>query len=597
MTVVLAASLTGLSPAFASAAEQVWSPDGKWLAILTQTGTVRSVPVGWWARTADPFEAKSTAGDPVQFQIWVCQRETRRCWPIASNETGLSMPAWSPDGRDLAYVRLEERPDRRVRCSFLLQHGFEPPRELASCALGDRLGDAQGLSGRLTRLRLASASSAPVWSPKGNYLAVPWFEPEGVAILRVADGVVVAKYADATSPSWSPDERRLALVLPAEPAGYHVTAPNFGPTLPAIASRFANQPAVWEPGNGAFHAIVWRDVATNVAMPPNIADLVRFDVGRGRPETVRQVLTKRPAPNGEPANLAFDRIPETGTLFVVTAGEGHSTEAIELDLSRQSGVRRHTILDRELVVGSPSVAPDRQTVAVRIGSADSLGVHALYDLRTTDVRLILPNAAAQLRAAQAIMAVLGDATETLLRPVDGKPAWFVRLPSPRVFEAAFARDPRYGERITRLATFGRAALDAEWPDQAEPEPHRALLEAAMFLNFMAGDYVAALDAAQLLEPHLQTSHDRLALAVVRTQCCLGARKNNEARKLLTLLRPKVAPGAGNAAPRLSKDEQSLATEAWLLWQSVKHPRAASATEHSFFATVERLLEESSEAEK
>ena len=572
-TTVALIILALVAPTGLSAACQDWSPDGKWLAFLTQTGdasTGRILPPGWWARQAVPFERESVTPDAAQLHLWVCQRDSRRCWRLASNELGLSGPAWSPDGRELVYVRLLEDAAGHLRGEVMLQHGFEPPRVLTTCESRGDAGDAQGLTGRLTRTCLASAAAAPAWSPHGNFVAVPWLDPAGAAVIRVSDGTVVAKYPDAVFVSWSPDERRLAFVLPGESAGYHVTVPDLGPAVAAVATRIAQQPAVWEPAGNAFHAIVWREAPSALTMPPSVADLVRFDVARGRPETVRQILTKRPAPSGEPANLHFVRIPDSGSLFVLASGEGHSTEAMEFELARQTATRRHTILDRELIAGAPSVGPDKQTVAVRIGAADSSGVPALYDLRTAELRWILPDEHAQILAAQSIAALIADATDTLTRPVDGKfVAWNVRLPSPRALTVAYTRDPRFGERVERLARFGRAVLDAEPPERGAALSHRQLAEATMFLSYMAGDYRAALAATEKLEPLLNSNYDRLALSVVRAQCYLGARKFSDARQLLTLLRQKA----------------------------VRPDEVGPADEGSLAVTVQRLLDELDDAEK
>ncbi len=552
--------LIGVAAVFAACrtagADPDWSRDGKWLAFMTQAGdSNQKFQPGWWSRPDAAFDSPR-AFVPATFNLWVCRVEDRQCWRLATSDLGFSTPVWSPDGQELAYVRLSDGSDDRVLVEVVLQHGFEPPRVLASCEM--KTDGARGLAVGLGRMRLAARNAAPAWSPRGTYLAAP-FESLGMAIFRASDGSRVASFPDASFASWSPDERRLAFTLPGETAGYHVTAPDLGPARLAIATNFAAYPVVWEPNGTAFHAIVWRELANAPGTPPNVADLQRYDLKRERPEVVRSVLTKRPSLTGGPAHIYFPRLAGTRSLFVLTSGYGHTSEALEFALDQQAVPRRHTILERDLEASDPSVSPDGRTVALRVGPDASSGVPATYDLKRGELRLILPDHDTQLRAAHTVIELMLDSLEIGPRP-DGTKASLapVRLPSPATLAALQQRDSRFAERFDRLARMGKDIIAAAPADSLDLRQRRAVVEARMFLTYISADYAAALAATESLDPLLDSSRDRLALTLVRAQCLIGSRKFAPARQLLEFLQQKVGRAARDETPPEEDEQKRLA---------------------------------------
>lgn len=137
---------------------------------LTSPATVRS-PVPW-ATLA--FSKSEVAGGGV----YVAGRgRARLVLPSASD------PAWSPDGRRLAY----------------LAPG-------AGGAADVFVADADGTHrGRLTATELEEAS--PTWAPDGRRLAV---ERNGSIVLLRADGVQGRTLARGAEPAWSPGGQRIA---------------------------------------------------------------------------------------------------------------------------------------------------------------------------------------------------------------------------------------------------------------------------------------------------------------------------------------------------------------------------------------------------
>ena len=137
---------------------------------LASPATVRS-PIPW-ATLA--FSKSEVAGGGV----YVAGRgRARLILPAASD------PAWSPDGRRLAY----------------LAPG-------AGGAADVYVADADGTKrGRLTATELEEAS--PTWAPDGRRLAV---ERNGSIVLLRADGVQGRTLARGLEPAWSPGGQRIA---------------------------------------------------------------------------------------------------------------------------------------------------------------------------------------------------------------------------------------------------------------------------------------------------------------------------------------------------------------------------------------------------
>ena len=108
---------------------------------------------------------------------------------IVSSKEPLMSPAWSPDGRKLAYVSFENG-----RPSIWIQEVFTGKRE--------KLTSFKGING------------APAWSPDGHYLAMV-LSKDGNPDIYIMDLArhklrrVVRHWAIETEPSWSPDGKKL----------------------------------------------------------------------------------------------------------------------------------------------------------------------------------------------------------------------------------------------------------------------------------------------------------------------------------------------------------------------------------------------------
>jgi Tol biopolymer transport system component len=136
-------------------------------------------------------------------------------------------PAWSPDGRQIAFLEADER--------------AVSPRLMVMNADGS---DAQPL---LADVRMAAY--APVWSPDGSTIA---FGTEGgvYTVRRDGSGLTkVAGIAGAASPAWSPDGTRLAFRAIPDDQLYVVDAAGGSPH-PLGVFAWKDTSVLWISGSG-----------------------------------------------------------------------------------------------------------------------------------------------------------------------------------------------------------------------------------------------------------------------------------------------------------------------------------------------------------
>jgi Tol biopolymer transport system component len=230
-----------------------WSPDGRWI-LLGHDSAGSGVGTGIFVVRADGSHlrrlARTPAGSKVSGAAWaaggrrvVFRRETqgalytiradgRSLRRLTSGGYGDSTPAWSPDGRSLAFARSPE-PSRsenlfvqrvvpaRGRARVLLRcFGCRSP---AWSPDGGRIAFA-GLGYGIYTLRIGDAEAAlvasgydPDWSPSGEQLA---FTGRFGGVVVTGAGVVAEQGA---GPAWSPDGQWIAY---SGPGGIHTVHPD-----------------------------------------------------------------------------------------------------------------------------------------------------------------------------------------------------------------------------------------------------------------------------------------------------------------------------------------------------------------------------------
>jgi dipeptidyl aminopeptidase/acylaminoacyl peptidase len=80
-----------------------WSPDGRWLAFITEREGNAIVPAGGEKKEGKD-EKKEGEGKPAARQIWVISPEGGEAWQLTQQETDIGGFHWSRDGKRIAFT-------------------------------------------------------------------------------------------------------------------------------------------------------------------------------------------------------------------------------------------------------------------------------------------------------------------------------------------------------------------------------------------------------------------------------------------------------------------------------------------------------------
>lgn len=197
------------------------APDGQRIAYSTcedrSNGLTRGDPTYDRDRpdSRDDVRDRDPPGEPVivvggyadifrhqgfQYEIAVATIDGSDARRLTTEPDRSNYPAWSPDGRRIAYVRGDS---------------ISPPTRLVTMAADG--SDARILVSSVRRQIAWLASRPPAWSPDGQRIAFAGAGTDSrVGVYSVAaDGSDLRRLADSVSPpTWSPDGSRLAFVKP-----------------------------------------------------------------------------------------------------------------------------------------------------------------------------------------------------------------------------------------------------------------------------------------------------------------------------------------------------------------------------------------------
>jgi Tol biopolymer transport system component len=234
-------------------------------------------------------------------------------------------PAWSPDGTEIAFVRCDDSDDNACAI-FAVPAGGGTPR-------------------RITDTRLYGQ---PVWSPDGRRIAFDTTShgPNGISIVAAdGSGALGSTHAFDHDPNWSPDGSEIAFVRTERLSGrqvrhdvYVVSDDGSGARRVTDGRTSAESPA-WSPDGTQLVFMQWAE--REHGQCPLSALFVADRDGSGRRQlTAFRQLNADPAwsPDGE--EIAFARIEECWTdaplvLHVIPARGG---EARSLSASVEAGV-------------------------------------------------------------------------------------------------------------------------------------------------------------------------------------------------------------------------------------------------------------------
>jgi TolB protein len=265
--------------------------------------------------------------------IWTISAAGGRAHRLVGGLGWEEEPAWSPDGRRIAFARSVFAPG-------------EPDIGLKSLDVWTVAADGRGRR-NLTR----DGSTSPDWSPDGRRLVLG--RGDGVVVVR-RDGLRkrrIVRRDDSAAPTWSPDGHRIAFIPPGElrivgatGRGQRLLArgadsgssPSWSPDGSRIAfnGRRTVEGVFVVPWRGSRSRLLARDyvepawspdgrtVAVVRASTPREAGLFLVSARGGRPHRLTRGLDTQPEWSPDGRRLAFRRGDANGDIYLVDADGG-----------------------------------------------------------------------------------------------------------------------------------------------------------------------------------------------------------------------------------------------------------------------------------
>lgn len=516
-----------------------WSPDGRWLVftVAQQSDPAASRPSSAFDPLREPVAgppdgARTSADASSRYRIWAAERATANSVLVEETNYPLSAPVWGPDGHTLAYARfIPHSPATGVfpvhgRYELVLQVALDQKRVIATF---------EGIDLQVDELAVLPEIQ-PVWSPDGEYLAVPRpGRSPAIAIVRVEGGSVQKTIASASRPAWSADGSRLAYLVPGRgrPLSQlvHVVGRDFrqGPAL--IELTQVNGPLVWSMDRQSLLVVCRRPQPRGREL-----EVVRIAIESGEPSRVLPIAILPPenlaasrtfnleADDRGPfhwnrVSIAFDR--EQEQCVFATDIQGQPPQIKIANIGRGAIIRPFHPLDITIRMGALALAPDGQTVAVRMNSPGKSAPPLFCDLSTEAVRFIVPDPS--IRREWAL--TLTHAAHALLQAglqepvVDGQR---VRRATLLPVRGEIPEHSPLVSRIRHLGKAGKVFLDQPLGQQSTPAGDdsgfdETLDDYRLFFDYLREDYTSAEADLEALEPRASTADRRLLILGLRAQ--------------------------------------------------------------------------------
>jgi Tol biopolymer transport system component len=552
----------------------LWSPDGRWVAYTVAVRpSAPELPPGWLYRTAPAHRqgwgspGRGRRGVADVYRVWATRPDSGESILLEESRGPLTSPAWSPDGKALAFGRLIPEDDGRARFEIVLQEAPERQRILSSRPHREIHAKAADLPG----LALA-------WSPDGRYLAVPFFQQNlGLAILRAENGRVLKVVEDAYLPSWSPDSSKLAFVRGGDAESLQLLDNSFGVPRQLAEIGQTGQVPTWSRDNETLLVIARRSGPRAARAPSQQVELLRVGVDSGQVERIAHMTTEPIGRDDLFHGASFSLDHSGDDLFYTSDVEGQPTVITWFRPRTRETYKRFHPIDTAFQVGALAVSPDGKRLAMRVGGPGYLAPPAVYDLATERLTPLIPDDSARVEWISTFVTAARDLLETVLPAamVDGVP---VERPTLLPIPGEFGSAPQVGARLRRLGRLARPLC--ERPAGAAPAPPelQALLdEARLFFDYLREDYHAALDSLERLEARTSSPEERLRLLSLRAQIFLGQGATDRAAETIAFLETvqRVSPArleSTPAGPVLTREDDphrrwpsylSARSEAWI----------------------------------
>ncbi len=514
-----------------------WSPDGRWLAYVTEAPPADlNLKPGWLFRNDGPGIWERPRGAARSYQLWVSRFDNSASILIEESPLPIGSPGWSPDGRSLGYVRIVERPRGQepagLRLEVVLREGLERKRVVHSHPMKELPPEADRLPGQ-----------AVVWSPDGHHLALPQVDPPGTLIIQAGNGRVVRFIDDAFLPAWSGDGGKLAYFVRGESDQLTVSEVNGGIPRTLLDVGQAGQAPVWTRDSSGLLAMVHKTNRQGDRPPTERLELVRVQVETGMVDSIRSLSTESSPVRQRPVqgtSFAIDRDGEN--LFHTIAVEGQPRQLAWYQVRDGVPYKNFAPIDMNMTMGSLSVSPDGGHLAFRVGEPEFRLPPVVLDLHAGNTATFL------VPDDQARMAWIGFLahhanrllqTSWLTADRNAPVARPIRLP----VRGEVAENSELSLRLRRLGRLGRPLCNR--PADAPPldaAQDRMLAEARLFFDMLREDYPSAGFSLDRLENLVESRQQRRALLGVRAQILLGEGEMDAAERTIRYLRDTSRSG-------------------------------------------------------